>query len=131
MNVGFTASVMWLRGKTVGSLLLAVMWFCMVPTVLGQDVTVSKKGYEHRIVPGDRLRISVAEDKTLAKVYSVAGDGTIDMDYIGRVGVGDMTAGAAAEKIELLHPRGYDYFRILREKLHWGRDHHSAARPDG
>ena len=83
MNVGFSASVMRLCG------LAAVLGLCMVPTVLGQDVTVSKKGYEHRIVPGDRLRISVAEDKTLTRVYAVAGDGTIDMDYIGRVGVGD------------------------------------------
>lgn len=34
---------------------------------------------------------------------------------------------AAGERVELLHPRGYDYFKILREKLHWGRDHHSAG----
>ena len=101
MNVGFSASVMRLCG------LAAVLGLCMVPTVLGQDVTVSKKGYEHRIVPGDRLRISVAEDKTLTRVYAVAGDGTIDMDYIGRVGVGDMTAGAAAEKIENLLEEKY------------------------
>lgn len=38
---------------------------------------------------------------------------------------------AAGERVELLHPRGYDYFKILREKLHWGRDHHSAGvRPE-
>ena len=33
---------------------------------------------------------------------------------------------AAAERVELIHPRGYDYFHILRSKLHWGRDHQSA-----
>jgi len=27
----------------------------------------------------------------------------------------------AAERITLLHPRGYDYFSLLRSKLHWGR----------
>ncbi|EQD30143.1 hypothetical protein B1B_18557 [mine drainage metagenome] len=27
----------------------------------------------------------------------------------------------AAERITLLHPPGYDYFRLLRSKLHWGR----------
>ena len=27
----------------------------------------------------------------------------------------------AAETITLLHPPGYDYYRILRSKLHWGR----------
>jgi NAD+ kinase len=27
----------------------------------------------------------------------------------------------AAAKITFLHPPGYDYYRILRTKLHWGR----------
>jgi NAD+ kinase len=27
----------------------------------------------------------------------------------------------SAHKITLLHPPGYDYFRLLRSKLHWGR----------
>lgn len=27
----------------------------------------------------------------------------------------------ATETLELIHPRGYDYFQILRDKLHWGR----------
>ena len=27
----------------------------------------------------------------------------------------------AAERVTLLHPPGYDYFRLLRSKLHWGR----------
>jgi NAD+ kinase len=27
----------------------------------------------------------------------------------------------AAEQLTLLHPPGYDYFRLLRAKLHWGR----------
>lgn len=27
----------------------------------------------------------------------------------------------APERITLLHPKGYDYYRILRSKLHWGR----------
>lgn len=27
----------------------------------------------------------------------------------------------SAHRITLLHPRGYDYFRLLRSKLHWGR----------
>jgi NAD+ kinase len=47
--------------------------------------------------------------------------------------IGQLTAGrcvrvrAAPERIELIHPRGYDYFHILRSKLHWGRDHHRRA----
>jgi NAD+ kinase len=27
----------------------------------------------------------------------------------------------ATNKVRLIHPRGYDYFSILRQKLHWGR----------
>jgi len=43
------------------------------------------------------------------------------------VRLGDLEAGArleigpAAERITLLHPKGHDYFRLLRSKLHWGR----------
>ncbi len=32
-----------------------------------------------------------------------------------------LTIGPAAEAVTLLHPPGYDYYRILRSKLHWGR----------
>ena len=35
---------------------------------------------------------------------------------------------AADVHVDLIHPRGYDYFQILREKLHWGRDHHAGQR---
>lgn len=30
--------------------------------------------------------------------------------------------GAAQRRIELIHPPGYDFYEILRSKLHWGRD---------
>ena len=26
-----------------------------------------------------------------------------------------------AKRISFIHPRGYDYYKILRTKLHWGR----------
>jgi NAD+ kinase len=41
--------------------------------------------------------------------------------------IGDLTQGdnlyieAAGAQITLLHPPGYDYYRLLRSKLHWGR----------
>jgi len=31
---------------------------------------------------------------------------------------------AAEQRVELIHPLGYDYFEILRDKLYWGQDHH-------
>ncbi|MFU8822549.1 MAG: NAD(+) kinase [Gammaproteobacteria bacterium] len=47
------------------------------------------------------------------------------------VPLGELAAGArlrvraAREQVMLIHPRGYDYFRLLRSKLHWGRGSHS------
>ena len=86
---------------------LLVVFCCVALSANAQDVTVSKRGFEHRIMPGDRLRVSVLEDSTLSKTYAVAGDGTIDLDYIGRIGVGDMTGAAAAEKVERLLEESY------------------------
>jgi NAD+ kinase len=34
---------------------------------------------------------------------------------------------ASEQRVALIHPRSYDYFEILRDKLHWGRDHHSVS----
>jgi NAD+ kinase len=49
--------------------------------------------------------------------------------------LGELAAGerllvqAASEQVVLVHPRGHDYFRLLRSKLHWGRG--SQSRFDG
>jgi NAD+ kinase len=34
----------------------------------------------------------------------------------------------ASERVTLLHPDGYDYYRLLRSKLHWGRGSHDHSR---
>ena len=47
---------------------------------------------------------------------------TCDGRTLGSMEPGDALVNApAAHKITLLHPRGYDYFRLLRSKLNWGR----------
>jgi NAD+ kinase len=53
-----------------------------------------------------------------------------DGRVIGDVEQGDnlYVEGADAE-ITLLHPPGYDYYRLLRSKLHWGRGGHNGP-PD-
>jgi NAD+ kinase len=52
-------------------------------------------------------------------------DGEVKTDLVpGR----SLRIRAAEETVELVHPMGYDYFQILREKLHWGRDHHYVSR---
>jgi NAD+ kinase len=33
-----------------------------------------------------------------------------------------LTIGESEQRIQLIHPPGYDYFGILRSKLFWGRD---------
>ena len=47
---------------------------------------------------------------------------TCDGSALGDLGQGDTLFVESAEvQITLLHPPGYDYYRLLRSKLHWGR----------
>ena len=47
---------------------------------------------------------------------------TCDGTAIGDLEQGDnLYVEGADEQITLLHPPGYDYYRLLRSKLHWGR----------
>lgn len=47
---------------------------------------------------------------------------TCDGVRLGELDPGDrLKVSAATESITLLHPPGYDYFRLLRSKLRWGR----------
>jgi NAD+ kinase len=57
--------------------------------------------------------------------HSVRADVSCDGEVIGELVPGrTLRVVAAARRLQLIHPRGYDYFQILRSKLHWGRDHH-------
>jgi NAD+ kinase len=54
---------------------------------------------------------------------------TCDGRTLGAMALGaTLVVSPAAHKITLLHPRGYDYFRLLRSKLHWGRRSFDAPR---
>jgi NAD+ kinase len=47
---------------------------------------------------------------------------TCDGVVLGALTPGDLLeVRSAAERVTLLHPRGYDYYKLLRSKLHWGR----------
>jgi NAD+ kinase len=47
---------------------------------------------------------------------------TCDGTAIGELEQGDaLFVDAADVEVTLLHPPGYDYYRLLRSKLHWGR----------
>lgn len=53
-----------------------------------------------------------------------------DGEPVGQLAPGwSIQVRAARERIELIHPVGYDYFAILRSKLLWGRDAREHASP--
>jgi NAD+ kinase len=53
-----------------------------------------------------------------------------DGEPVGQLAPGwSIQVRAAKERIELIHPVGYDYFAILRSKLLWGRDAREHAGP--
>lgn len=66
-------------------------------TAIGQS---DRRVEARRIMAGDQLRISVEEDPSLDRVYTVAGDGTIDLGYVGRIPLVDLTIDEAADYIE-------------------------------
>ena len=50
---------------------------------------------------------------------------TCDGSLIGELSQGDtLLVGGADAQITLLHPPGYDFYRLLRSKLHWGQGGH-------
>jgi NAD+ kinase len=56
---------------------------------------------------------------------------TCDGTAIGDLEQGDnLYVEGADAQITLLHPPGYDYYRLLRSKLHWGRGGHGETPPD-
>jgi NAD+ kinase len=56
------------------------------------------------------------------------GQVTCDGTVIGDLEQGDtLFVDSADARITLLHPPGYDYYRLLRSKLHWGRGGYGSA----
>lgn len=53
-----------------------------------------------------------------------------DGEDLGELGAEDtLTIRAADETVRLLHPRGYDYFELLRSKLRWGHTGRAPRKP--
>jgi polysaccharide export outer membrane protein len=69
-----------------------------------QNIKLTRK-----ILSGDRLRINVVEAPEMSRDYAVAGDGTVDIELIGRVQIADLTGDEAAARIEGLLEK--DYFK--------------------
>lgn len=56
---------------------------------------------------------------------------TCDGQTLGPIEPGQhVTVNKAKRRVTLMHPKGYDYYRILRSKLHWGRSSMQRSRPE-
>ncbi len=75
------------------------------------------------VIPGPSVTdIKLQNDKDCAAV-------SCDGEVTGQIEAGDRLRVAVAEqRVELIHPVGYDYYGILRNKLHWGRGNRAAKR---
>lgn len=73
--------------------LLAAMAF----TALAQG---PEQAVERRILAGDRLNVSVREQPDMSRIYPVAGDGSIDFGFAGRVIIAELTPDEAAHRLE-------------------------------
>jgi NAD+ kinase len=76
------------------------------------------------VIPGNRVaevRLHATPSPTTKQTDRA--EVTCDGELLGRLGPGwSVRVSAARERIELVHPVGYDYFDTLRSKLLWGRD---------
>ena len=61
------------------------------------------------------IEVHLCEDRDIPARLSFDGQNNIELES------GDLLRiHTRPEKVRLLHPQSYDYFHILREKLHWG-----------
>ena len=73
---------------------------------------------------------SITEVK-LAQEHTESAEVCCDGEVAGRISGGDrLRVSAAEQQVELIHPRGYDYYEILRSKLHWGRGNRKTRAND-
>lgn len=75
------------------------------------------------VVPSSKsisIRVLEREDTQAEVVIDGRTIGAIEPDDI-------LTISESAQRIQLIHPPGYDYFGILRSKLFWGRDNRFRA----
>lgn len=78
------------------------------------------------LVVGRDSRVEVRLVSRSAAHAQVTGDG-LPLGALGDQATLEVTL--SAESVTLLHPPGYDFYRLLRSKLHWGRSARNAADP--
>lgn len=88
------------RLARAGAYFLATVLLLLAARAPGQEG-------QRRILAGDRLNISVEEQADLSRVYAVAGDGSIDFNFAGRVVIAELTEEEAAAKLKAILERDY------------------------
>jgi len=108
---GSTAYALSCGGPIVSPVLDAILLAPICPHTLSDRPIV---------IPGDSVtEVQVGDDRA-----EISCDG----EAVGSIDAGDTLRVAAAEQCaQLIHPTGYDYFEILRNKLHWGRSNRKKA----
>lgn len=76
------------------------------------------------VVPGNRVaEVRLHASPAAKEKAGERADVTCDGELLGQLSAGSsVRVSAARQRLELVHPVGYDYFDILRSKLLWGRD---------
>lgn len=74
--------------------------FAAVSGWAGMAAGQAQDAAARRILAGDRLNISVREQPDMTKTYAVAGDGSIDFAFAGRVVIAELTSDEAARRLE-------------------------------
>ncbi|MDA0679652.1 MAG: NAD(+) kinase [Proteobacteria bacterium] len=73
-----------------------------------------------------------AIEVTLLERHDTSAEISVDGHAMGPFGPSDKLLITPSEtRITLIHPPGYDYYEILRSKLHWGRDSRKRKFGDG
>ena len=85
------------------------------------------------VIPGTRVaEVRLHSTPSPRSQQADRAEVTCDGELLGRLGPGgSVRVSAARERIELVHPVGYDYYDILRSKLLWGRDTRDHGKPPG
>jgi NAD+ kinase len=106
---GSTAYALSCGGPIIEPQLDAVVMVPICPHTLSDRPVVIPSGHPIDVALLER-------DDTNAEV-------TVDGHSLGELRPGDqLTIAGSAARVSLIHPPGYDYYAILRSKLHWGRD---------
>jgi len=95
MNISESQRVAWSRIFLWIGLGIGAFGAC-----LSAEAQEASSSSGRRILAGDRLNISVREQPDMTQVYAVAGDGSIDFAFAGRVVIAELTSDEASRKLE-------------------------------